>query len=103
VLGPVARAAAAGSQFTLTGASDLYAINDAMASLVELAADGQLVVGISSSPHRLELDAGPLVRLDRGGAAGGRLSELVDELRFEPDGHGEMMRLVVLDSGRVRR
>lgn len=64
VMGRVARAAAAGSHFTITGASDLYAINDAMAGFAEMAADGHLVVGISSSPHRLTLDAGPLVSLD---------------------------------------
>ena len=39
-------------------AADLYAINDATAGFAEVAADGHLVVGISSSAHRLTVDEG---------------------------------------------
>ncbi len=115
LIGRVARATAASSHFTMTGASDLYAINDAMAGFAEVTADGHLVVGISSSSHRLKLEAGPLVALSSG--AGGEpateangeaseirarraaLAELVDELTFENSDAGELVQLLVLDRG----
>jgi hypothetical protein len=107
LVGRVARAAAAGSHFTMTGASDLYAINDAMAGLAEVAADGHLVLGISSSSHRLTLDAGPV--LVEGAQEGSSdpelqsrraaLAELVDQLSFEPFDEGELLHLLVLDRG----
>lgn len=124
LLGRVARAAAASSHFTISGASDFYAINDAMAGLAEVAADGQLVVGISSSSHRLTLEAGPLVAFEpaeagdvpagggadaagegRAGSAEIRarraaLAELVDELSFASSDGGKLVHLLVLDRGR---
>lgn len=115
LVGRVARATAASSHFTMTGASDLYAINDAMAGLAEVAADGHLVVGISSSSHRLTLEAGPLVALEPGeaedAAASGQgayaeisvrraaLAELVDELSVESSDLGKLVHLLVLDRG----
>jgi serine/threonine-protein kinase RsbW len=116
LVGRVARAAAASSHFTMTGASDLYAINDAMAGFAEATADGHLVVGISSSSHRLTVEAGPLVALDSGeggveasGALRGdpaeirarraALAELVDELSFENSDDGKLVHLLVLDRG----
>jgi serine/threonine-protein kinase RsbW len=115
LVGRVARATAASSHFTMTGASDLYAINDAMAGLAEATADGHLVVGISSSSHRLTVEAGPLVALvdpagggepsaDRGDASEIRarraaLAELVDELSFENSEEGKLVHLLVLDRG----
>jgi serine/threonine-protein kinase RsbW len=115
LVGRVARAAAASSHFTMTGASDLYAINDAMAGFAEVTADGHLVVGISSSSHRLTLEAGPLVALEPGGSAGvpddryadpaeisarrAALAELVDELTVEDSDVGQLMHLLVLDRG----
>lgn len=114
LIGRVARAAAAGAHFTMTGASDLYAINDAMAGFAEVAADGHLVVGISSSAHRLTVDAGPI--LAAGGADAERaehaegagelelrraaLAELVDQLSFESYGEAKLLHLLVLDRGR---
>ena len=114
LIGRVARATAAGAHFTMTGASDLYAINDAMAGFAEVAADGHLVVGISSSAHRLPLDAGPIVALDGPTAepveATGdarevelrraALAELVDQLSFESFERGKLLHLLVLDRGR---
>ncbi len=117
LVGRVARATAAGSHFTMTGASDLYAINDAMAGFAEVAADGHLVVGISSSDHRLTVDAGPIIAAE---ASGGEtstaqpatvrgdevemrraaLAELVDQLSFEPFDGGTLLHLLVLDRGR---
>jgi hypothetical protein len=114
LVGRVARAAAASSHFTMTGASDLYAINDAMAGFAEVAADGHLVVGISSSSHRLTLEAGPVVAFEPGedGAPAGwhgdpaeisqrraALAELVDELSFENSDVGKLLHLLVLDRG----
>ncbi|HEX3617882.1 MAG TPA: ATP-binding protein [Solirubrobacteraceae bacterium] len=114
LVGRVARAAAASSHFTMTGASDLYAINDAMAGFAEVAADGHLVVGISSSSHRLTLEAGPVVAFEPGedGAPDGwhgdpaelsqrraALAELVDELSFENSDVGKLLHLLVLDRG----
>jgi serine/threonine-protein kinase RsbW len=116
LVGRVARAAAAGSHFTMTGASDLYAINDAMAGFAEVAADGHLVVGISSSAHRLTVDAGPMAAvqgLDNESAEPAvtgsarelelrraALAELVDQLSFESYEQGKLLRLLVLDRGR---
>ncbi len=115
LVGRVARATAASSHFTMTGASDLYAINDAMAGFAEVTADGHLVVGISSSSHRLTVDAGPLPALtpgDQHEAADypgdpaeirerrAALAELVDELSFENSADGELLHLLVLDRGR---
>ena len=120
LIGRVARATAAGSHFTMTGASDLYAINDAMAGFAEVAADGHLVVGISSSDHRLTVDAGPVIDIDgsRGStserepatahgfdeleARRAALAELVDQLSFESFDEGKLIHLLVLDRGRER-
>ena len=115
LIGRVARATAASSHFTMTGASDLYAINDAMAGFAELAADGHLVVGISSSSHRLTLEAGPMVALgpDDDGQAGAddrgdlteirtrraALAELADELSVENSAEGKVLHVLVRDSG----
>ena len=116
LVGRVARATAASSHFTMSGASDLYAINDAMAGFAEVAADGHLVVGISSSSHRLTLDAGPLVGLDPEdgnelaadagvdrseiSARRAALAELVDELSFDKSDDGKRLHVLVLDRGR---
>jgi serine/threonine-protein kinase RsbW len=115
LIGRVARATAASSHFTMTGASDLYAINDAMAGFAEVAADGHLIVGISSSSHRLTLEAGPILAIEHidgnapvDGAAGesgeistrrAALAELVDELSFESSDDGQLLHLLVLDRG----
>ena len=102
----------------MTGASDLYAINDAMAGFAEVAADGHLVVGISSSDHRLTVDAGPIIAFERSPASASEsesavlhrsdelearraaLAELVDQLSFESFDEGELLHLLVLDRGR---
>jgi len=115
LVGRIARATAASSHFTMTGASDLYAINDAIAGFAEVTADGHLFVGISSSAHRLTVDAGPLVALSPGDehepaddhpdpseirARRAALAELVDELSFENSDAGKLLHLLVLDRGR---
>ncbi len=68
VLGRVARAIAASSHFTLSGAAELYAINDAVADYAEAAADGHVVIAISGSSHRLTLDGWPFIARDGVGA-----------------------------------
>lgn len=113
--GRVARAAVAGSHFTMAGASDLYAINDAIASFVEVAGDGHLVVGVSTSPHRLTLGAGPVAWSNEAREAGApwfvgstaelrerqaALAELVDQLSVEPVDQGHWLHLLVSDRGR---
>jgi serine/threonine-protein kinase RsbW len=118
LVGRVARAAAAGAHFTMSGASDLYAINDAMAGFAEVAADGHLVVGISSSNHRLTMDAGPIIAMvgspgstaepepaivrisDELEARRAALAELVDQLSFESFDEGELMHVLLVDRGR---
>jgi hypothetical protein len=86
-----------------------------MAGFAEVVADGSLFVGISSSSHRLTLEAGPLVALGSGaghepadeperGSAEVRarkaaLAELVDELSFENSDAGKLVHLLVRDRG----
>lgn len=111
VLGRVARALAASSHFTLSGAAELYAINDAVADYAEAAADGDVVMAISGSSHRLTLDGWPFtsratVGADDGVPASGGLAarqallaRLVDQLSFERADSGGLMHLLLLDHG----
>jgi serine/threonine-protein kinase RsbW len=119
LLGRVGRALAASSHFTISGASDLYAVNDAVAEYAEAAADGEVMLAFSSSSHRLTLDAGPFMALDTAGAhterapgepePGGtsafeshqeQIAELVDQLSVERFGGGGMLHMLLLDHGR---
>ncbi len=126
LVGRVARAAASASHFTIAGAADLYAINDAVAGLAEAAANGHLEVTIETAPHLLTLHAGPIVGLpcDHGVAgrrpagAGPRagwtssghgalddhrlaLAGLVHQMSVEPCDGGELLRLELVDRGRA--
>ena len=117
VVGPVARAAASASHFTIAGASDLYAINDAVAGFAELAADTHLDVTIATAPHRLTLDAGPIIAWFTGDGADAAsrssgddgeledrreaLAGLVHRLSVEPCDGGKLLRLQLLDRGRA--
>jgi serine/threonine-protein kinase RsbW len=116
VLGRVARAVAAGSHFTMSGAADLYAINDAVAEYAEAAADGHVVTAISGASHRLTLDAGPFAAFDHGGddeladddwpgteeieARQAAIARLVDQLSFEADRNDGLLHVLLLDHGR---
>ncbi len=118
LFGRIARAAAASSHFTMSGAQDLYAINDAIAGVAEVAADGHLVFGITPAAHRLVLEAGPMLISPRAEPADGNppdggqavevrtrtdvLADLVDQLSFERHDGASMMRMLVLDRGHTR-
>ena len=100
----------------MTGASDLYAINDAMADFAEVAADGHVVIAISGSSHRLTLDAWPFSARDGAGADDGvhqptsgglvareeLVARLVDQLSFERVHTGGLMHMLLLDHGQGR-
>lgn len=116
LFGRVARALAASAHFTISGASDLYAVNDAVAEYAEFAGDGEVVMAMSGSEHRLTLDAGPFLGVapatTRGGAVAeldtadaldhtsAELAGLVDQLSFEPLDGGKLMHMLLFDSGR---
>ncbi len=116
VLGRVARALAASSHFTLSGAAELYAINDAVADYAEAAADGHVVIAISGSSHRLTLDGWPFIARDGAGAGDGvaqqgdgaiaarveLIARLVDQLSFERVETGGLVHMLVLDHGKTR-
>jgi serine/threonine-protein kinase RsbW len=112
VLGRLTRAVAAGSHFTITGAESFHAINDAVSSYAERAADDHVVVAITAQARQLELDGGPF-HCDIAGDGAGRgtaiastverrsLAELVDAISFEPlNGHG-VLHLTIRDRGRA--
>jgi len=101
VLGRVARAVAAMSHFTVSGATELYAINDAVAACAEAAADaeagadGRVVIAVSGAAHRLTLDGWPFPA----GAERGRLAALLDEISFESNASGGLLHMLLLDHG----
>ncbi len=116
VLGRVARAVAASSHFTMSGAADLYAINDAVAEYAEAAADGHVVMAITGASHRLAMDGGPFLALGEGNggastdadrlgdqqieARKAAIAGLVDQLSFEPNDNDGLLHLLLLDHGR---
>jgi len=116
VLGRVARALAASSHFTLSGAAELYAINDAVADYAEAAADGHVVIAISGSSHRLTLDGWPFIARAGDGADDGAprqggsaiaareelVARLVDQLSFERVDTGGLVHMLLLDHGKSR-
>lgn len=116
VLGRVARAIAASSHFTLSGAAELYAINDAVADYAEAAADGHVVIAISGSSHQLTLDGWPFIAHDGVGADDGvpqqasgglaareeLVARLVDQLSFERVDTRGLVRMLLLDHGQGR-
>ncbi len=110
VIGRVTRLLAASSpaRFSVARVSDLDTVTDAMAAYVELAADGQFGVALSSSPHRLVIDGGPLW-WDSAGAGlpralqdelerrRGELAKIVDTLSTAPFNEGELVHLELVD------
>jgi len=116
VLGRVARAIAASSHFTLSGAAELYAVNDAVADYAEAAADGHVVIAISGSSHQLTLDGWPFMARDGVGADDGvpndpsgglaareaLVARLVDQVSFERVDTGGRMHVLLLDHGQGR-
>jgi serine/threonine-protein kinase RsbW len=121
VLGRVARAVAASSHFTMSGAADLYAINDAVAEYAEAAADGHVVMAITGASHRLAMDGGPFLALGESNGAApaddrqvgdeeiearrAAIASLVDQISFEAYNDGllnndGLLHLLLLDHGR---
>ncbi|HWE32538.1 MAG TPA: ATP-binding protein [Solirubrobacteraceae bacterium] len=111
VLGRAARATAARAHFTVDRFADLTLITNALGDCAVESHDGQPVgFSILSAPRRLELAIGPLrngsgAELSDSAAAGepaATLGRLVDELRVEPDGAHELLRVVFADRSRDR-
>jgi hypothetical protein len=105
VLGRVARAIAARTQFSVDRLSDVSLVTDAITSFAKAAADGDSITfAVSASPRRLELVVGP-VQSGRGAwlqedglfnQPGSPLALLAGELSLEPlDPDSEMLRVVV--------
>lgn len=115
LLGRLARAMAASSHFTITGAESLYGVNDALSGYAERAADGHVVVAITAQTRELELICGPF-RYDIASEGDDKdevaakplrttndrrpLAELVDAISFEPVGGHGLLHLTVRDHGR---
>ena len=112
VLGRVFRSTAAAAHFSVGKLSEFYALNDAIAQYVELAADGQLGVAISSSSRRISITGGPFRVLGASPAgdpaegsrelddlkqAGG---SIVDTLTTERLNSVELLHLVLVDTTR---
>jgi serine/threonine-protein kinase RsbW len=104
VLGRAARAVASSAHFTIAGAAELHAINDAVAQYAEAVGDHHVVVALTARSHELELDLGPLWAEDGVGADGAAtLAPLVDELSFQSmDGDSsKLLHLLLLDRGQT--
>ncbi len=99
LVGRVARATAAGLGFTIAGASDLYAINDALVGLTDVTSAGGLTVGVSVSDRRMMLTVGPVADAALGARAGG-LAGLVDAISTTRHAQGEFVRVTLADHGR---
>lgn len=104
VLGRVSRALAAGAQFSLDRFSDLYLITDEIAAHARTAAAGRSIeCALDGRPGRLQLVVGmfrpgTMERLATGTTGTAySFAKLVDELTVEPDGDGELLRVLVLD------
>jgi serine/threonine-protein kinase RsbW len=110
VIGRLTRLLAASSpaRFSMTRVADLHAVSDAMAAYVELAADGQFGMALSSSPHRLVIDGGPLWLDSRGGLPRApqdelerrriELAKMVDTLSTVPFNDGKLVHLELVDA-----
>jgi serine/threonine-protein kinase RsbW len=110
VFGRTARAAAAGSHFSVARFTDLHPITDALADYAEHSGTiGPLTCSITASSRRLELALAPFTpgtgaRLGRSATVpdgtvpeATRLAGLADELSVEQLEGGELLRIVVLD------
>lgn len=106
VLGRMARAAAARAHFSLDRFSDLYPVTDAIADHARSAASSQ-GIGFSLAAGRRSLEVvigkfrdGSSEQLRAEAAHSSTLARLADEVTVEPDGDGEMLRVVVADTRR---
>jgi serine/threonine-protein kinase RsbW len=114
VLGRLARALAARARFSLDRFSDVYLVTDAMAAhAAGSASSGRVGFAIATEPRRLEITLGPLrngsasalqspaaaepVEATPGRDATSALRLLSDEVEAQPDGTGEILRVVMTD------
>jgi anti-sigma regulatory factor (Ser/Thr protein kinase) len=98
VLGRAARATAARAHFTVDRFSELGLVTDALGAHAVQSSDGTPVgFSIQSAPRRLELAIGPL---RSGTPPAPALQQLTDDLRVEPAGAHELLRVVVSDAAR---
>jgi serine/threonine-protein kinase RsbW len=108
VLGRLARTLAATAHFSLDRFSDVYLVTDTLAAHAATAATGERVhARLTAADRRLELAVGPF----RSGASeqlrgsseqrsSSPLALLSDEVSIQPDGNGEVLRVVVIDHRR---
>ncbi|MBV9819665.1 MAG: ATP-binding protein [Solirubrobacterales bacterium] len=107
VLGRLARTLAATAHFSLDRFSDVYLITDTIAAHAVAAAAGpRIAVRLTAADRRLVLHVGPFVtgsseplRALRN-APPAPLARLTDEVSVEPDGVGELVRVVMVDHRR---
>ena len=106
VLGRMARAIAARAHFSVDRYSDLYPVTDAIADHARSAASSQgISFSIAGGRRRMELVIGKFrdgssKQLRAEASHSSRLARLADEVTVEPDGDGEMLRVVVADKRR---
>jgi serine/threonine-protein kinase RsbW len=105
VLGRLARTLAATAHFSLDRFSDVYLVTDSLAAHAARAAAGPRVhARLSAGERRLELTVGPFragasdqLRTAPGERSASPLALLSDEVSVQPDGDGELLRVVVID------
>jgi anti-sigma regulatory factor (Ser/Thr protein kinase) len=108
VLGRLARTLAATAHFSLDRFSDVYLVTDTLAAHAARAAAGARVQArLSAAERRLELTVGPFqsgasqpLRAGAEESVPSPLALLSDEVEIEPDGDGELVRVVVIDHRR---
>ncbi len=103
VLGRMARAVAARAHFSIDRYSELYPVIDAITDHAKsAAASARIGFSIAGGPRRMEVVIGKFkdgsakqLRIEA--AQSSTLARLADEVTVEPDGDGEMLRVVVAD------
>jgi serine/threonine-protein kinase RsbW len=107
VLGRLARAMAAQAHFSVDRFAELYPVTDAVVAHVREAASSRGIgFALVGATRRIELTIGKFrwgssagLREETHGASA--LQLLADELSVEPDGEGELLRIVLADPGRA--
>jgi serine/threonine-protein kinase RsbW len=108
VLGRLARTLAATAHFSLDRFSDVYLVTDTLAAHAARAATGSRVhARLGAADRRLEMTVGPFrtgasepLRAAADEPVPSPLALLSDEVSIEPDGDGELIRVVVIDHRR---
>jgi hypothetical protein len=107
ILSRLARSIAARARFSVERFSDIRVLVDSLVSHAQQwATDGRVCVALGSDTRRLNFRVGPLVR-SASGLEGlscserlrPRLTELVDEVQFEPSVEAQVMSLSFTERG----